>query len=79
MNNADHTIVHAHKLKSTSGFVKANNDVNNSGALLHTAINVAQANSEESFNCFAIFSNAGTKTASQIIAKTPKLSISIHI
>lgn len=61
LNNADHTIVPAQRLELMVGFNTANNDVKSSGALDHTAISVAPANSDESSSFFEIFSSAGTK------------------
>jgi hypothetical protein len=65
-------MVPAHKLGATEGFKIANNEVNSSGALLPTAISVAQATSEESLRRFANFSREGTKNSSQTIASKTK-------
>jgi hypothetical protein len=72
LNTADPTIVPAQILDSVSPVLNiANNakiEVNNSGALLHTAINVAHVTSLDIFSLFEICSKDLTKYLSQIIA-----------
>jgi hypothetical protein len=72
LNTADQTIVPAQMLDSVFHVPNiANNakiDVNNSGALLHIAINVAHVTSLDIFNFSEIFSKDSTKYLSQIIA-----------
>jgi hypothetical protein len=72
LNTADPTIVPAHILDSVLPVPNiANNakiEVNNSGALLHIAINVAHVTSFDIFSLFEICSRDSTKYLSQIIA-----------
>gem|GEM_PF-2442822 len=72
LNIADQTIVQAPILSFQLADPKiaktVNIDVNNSGALVHIAINVAPVISDESFNLLEIFSSDSTKNSSQIIA-----------
>jgi hypothetical protein len=73
LNIADHTIVPAQILSlllvAPNMENRANIEVNNSGALLPIAINVAQVISEDNFSLLEIFSSDATKKSSQMIAR----------